>query len=77
MIPRKCVLPLDEADKALPSMSDHMSSCMSMINMMQNKHGKGMPRATKPTTEAVGQNRFGAFRLAGREAPVVTSVTGL
>jgi hypothetical protein len=33
---------LDEADKALASVNDHMNNCMSMMNMTQGMHGKGM-----------------------------------
>jgi phage shock protein A len=40
--PAKMRAALDEADKALTSMNDHMNSCMSMMNMMQGMHGKGM-----------------------------------
>ena len=39
--PAKMRAALDEADKALSSMNDHMNTCMSMMNMMQGMHGKG------------------------------------
>ena len=40
--PAKMRAALDEADKALTSMNDHMNSCMSLMNMMQGMHGKGI-----------------------------------
>lgn len=30
---------LDEAEKALSPMNEHMNTCMSMMNMMQNMQG--------------------------------------
>ena len=40
--PAKMRAALDEADKALTAMDDHMDSCMSMMKMMQGMHGKDM-----------------------------------
>jgi hypothetical protein len=40
--PAKMRAALDEADKALSSMNEHMSACMGMMNMMQGMHGRGM-----------------------------------
>lgn len=39
--PAKMRAALDEADKALTSMDDHINTCMGMMNMMQGMHGKG------------------------------------
>ncbi len=39
--PAKMRAALDEAEKALTGMNDHMKMCSDMMNMMQNMHGKG------------------------------------
>ena len=39
--PAKMRAALDEAEKALAPMNDHMKNCMGMMNMMQGMHGKG------------------------------------
>lgn len=39
--PGKMRAALDEADKALTAVNDHINSCMSMMNMMQGKHEEG------------------------------------
>lgn len=33
---------LDEADKALTAMNEHMNSCMQMMNRMKGMHPEGM-----------------------------------
>ncbi|MFP5205748.1 MAG: hypothetical protein ACLGSH_10355 [Acidobacteriota bacterium] len=38
--PVKMRAALDEAEKALSPMNEHMQGCMRMMNMMQNMHGK-------------------------------------
>ncbi len=38
--PAKMRVALDEAEKALSPMNEHMKGCMKMMNMMQNMHGK-------------------------------------
>lgn len=38
--PAKMRAALDEAEKALSPMNEHMKSCMNMMKMMQNMHGK-------------------------------------
>lgn len=37
--PAKMRSALDEAEKAIDGMNTHMSTCMKMMNMMQNMHG--------------------------------------
>ena len=37
--PAKMRAALDEAEKAIDGTNTHMSSCMSMMNMMQRMHG--------------------------------------
>ncbi len=39
--PAKMRAALDEAEKALSPMNEHMKGCMKMMKMMQNMHGKG------------------------------------
>jgi imidazolonepropionase-like amidohydrolase len=39
--PAKMRAALDEAEKALSPMNEHMQGCMRMMKMMQNMHGKG------------------------------------
>ena len=39
--PAKMRAALDEAEKALSPMNEHMKSCISMMNMMQSMNGKG------------------------------------
>lgn len=39
--PAKMRAALDEAEKALSPMNEHMRGCMSMMNMMQHMSGKG------------------------------------
>ena len=39
--PAKMRAALDEAEKALSPMNEHMKGCMKMMSMMQNMHGKG------------------------------------
>ncbi|HYU48109.1 MAG TPA: hypothetical protein VEK84_18245 [Terriglobales bacterium] len=39
--PAKMRAALDEADKALTGMNDHMKMCMGMMDMMQNMQGMG------------------------------------
>ena len=39
--PAKMRAALDTAEKALSGMNDHMKSCQSMMNMMQNMQGMG------------------------------------
>jgi hypothetical protein len=40
--PGKMRTAMDEAEKNLSGMKDHMSKCMNMMDMMQNMHNKGM-----------------------------------
>ncbi|HWR17523.1 MAG TPA: hypothetical protein VN577_22030 [Terriglobales bacterium] len=40
--PAKMRAALDEADKALANVNDHMDKCMSMMKTMRSKHGDGM-----------------------------------
>jgi len=37
--PAKMRAALDEAEKAIDGMNTHMTTCMSMMNMMENMHG--------------------------------------
>lgn len=39
--PVKMQAALDQAQKPLADMKDHMGMCMKMMNMMENMHGKG------------------------------------
>lgn len=39
--PAKMRAALDEAEKALSPMNEHMKGCMRMMKMMQNMHGNG------------------------------------
>lgn len=51
--PAKMRAALDEAEKALAPMNEHIKNCMSMMNMMQNMHGMGgmMGDQSKPQTQ--------------------------
>ncbi len=40
--PAKMRAALDDAEKSIDGMNQHMNSCMSMMNMMQGMHGMGM-----------------------------------
>jgi hypothetical protein len=45
--PAKMRAALDEAEKALSPMNEHMQGCMGMMKMMQNMHGKsGMKKSS-------------------------------
>ncbi len=49
--PAKMRAALDEAQKSLTGMNDHMNMCMDMMGMMQNMHGgmmSGQQKQTKP-----------------------------
>jgi len=37
--PAKMLAALDDAEKALSPMNEHMKTCMGMMNMMESKHG--------------------------------------
>jgi hypothetical protein len=49
--PAKMRAALDEAQKALSPMNDHMKNCMSMMNMMQNMNGMMGGQQSKPQTQ--------------------------
>lgn len=42
---------LDEAEKALKTVNDHMNTCMSMMNKMQNMHGMMGGEQSKPNPQ--------------------------
>jgi hypothetical protein len=42
---------LDQAQKPLAEMKNHMSMCMNMTNMMEKMHGKGGMMPSKPPQE--------------------------
>ena len=46
--PAKMRAALDQAEKALTDMSDHMSTCRGMMSTMQNMHGMGMMGGRTP-----------------------------
>ena len=47
--PAKMRAALDEAEKVLAPMNEHMKNCMSMMNMMQNMHGMGGMMGDQPS----------------------------
>jgi hypothetical protein len=49
--PAKMRAALDEAEKALTGMNDHMKMCMGMMNRMQNMHGMMGGQESKPQAE--------------------------
>lgn len=49
--PAKMRAALDQAQKPLADMKNHMSMCMNMMNMMEKMHGKGGMMAPKPPQE--------------------------
>ena len=49
--PAKMRAALDEAQKALSPMNEHMKNCMSMMNMMQNMNGMMGGQQSKPQTQ--------------------------
>ena len=53
--PAKMRAALDEAEKALSPMNEHMKGCMKMMSMMQNMHGKGGMMGSGNMTDK-GQN---------------------
>ena len=53
--PAKMRAALDEAEKALNPMNEHMKGCMRMMNMMQNMHGNGGMMGSGNMTDK-GQN---------------------
>lgn len=49
--PAKMRSALDEAEKAIDGMNTHMTTCMSMMNMMQNMHGMMGGQQSNPQTQ--------------------------
>lgn len=49
--PAKLRAALDEAEKALSGMNDHMKMCMDMMSMMQNMNGMGGMMSNQQQTQ--------------------------
>ena len=49
--PAKMRAALDDAEKSIDSTNQHMNSCMSMMNMMENMHGMMGGEQSNPKTE--------------------------